>query len=161
MDELDSLLVRLLQEDGRRTNRDLARELNIAPSTCLERMRLLRVRGVIQGFHADADLSALGRGLQAVIAIRIRPPTRRVIEQFMTFVGRMPEVIGIFVLTGSDDFLLHVAVRDMDHLNSLVLDKLTERPELADVRTSVVYRYVRKKVIEPTWGAQPSEQGDH
>jgi DNA-binding Lrp family transcriptional regulator len=155
MDELDSLLVRLLQEDGRRTNRDLARELHIAPSTCLERMRLLRARGVIHGFHADADLSALGRGLQAVIAIRIRPPTRRVIEQFMTFVGRMPEVIGIFVLTGSDDFLLHVAVRDMDHLNSLVLDKL------ADVRTSVVYRYVRKKVIEPAWGAQLSEPGDH
>lgn len=149
MDELDSLLVRLLQEDGRRTNRDLARELQVAPSTCLERLRLLRARGVIQGFHAEADLPSLGRRLQAVIAIRVRPPTRRVIEQFMAFVSTMPEIIGIFVLTGSDDFLLHVAVRDTDHLNSFVLDKLTERTELADVRTSVVFRHVRKKVIDP------------
>ncbi|GGV49113.1 AsnC family transcriptional regulator [Kitasatospora herbaricolor] len=149
MDELDSALVRLLQENGRRTNRDLAQELGIAPSTCLERVRSLRERGVLTGFHAEADLAALGRGLQAMIAVRVRPPTRTVIEQFQSFVARMPEVISVFVLTGTDDFLLHVAVRDTDHLHAVVLDKLTERPELADVRTSVVYGHLRKKVIGP------------
>ncbi|WP_329499917.1 Lrp/AsnC family transcriptional regulator [Kitasatospora herbaricolor] len=149
MDELDSALVRLLQENGRRTNRDLAQELGIAPSTCLERVRSLRERGVLTGFHAEADLAALGRGLQAMIAVRVRPPTRAVIEQFQSFAAQMPEVISVFVLTGTDDFLLHVAVRDTDHLHAVVLDKLTERPELADVRTSVVYGHLRKKVIGP------------
>lgn len=149
MDELDSALVRLLQQDGRRSNRDLARELGIAPSTCLERVRSLRRRGVLLGYHADVDLHALGRNLQAMIAIRVRPPTRAVIEGFQRFVERMPEVIAMFVLTGHDDFLLHVAVRDIDHLHAVVLDKLTERPELADVRTSVIYQYTRKKVIDP------------
>src|SRR6476620_7807590 len=147
MDELDSALVRLLQEDGRRTNRDLAQELGIAPSTCLERVRSLRERGVLTGFHAEADLQSLGRGLQAMIAVRVRPPSRAVIEQFQNFVAQMPEVISVFVLTGTDDFLLHVAVRDTDHLHAVVLDKLTERRELADVRTSVVYGHLRKKVI--------------
>ncbi|MCX5213462.1 Lrp/AsnC family transcriptional regulator [Kitasatospora sp. NBC_00240] len=149
MDELDSALVRLLQEDGRRTNRDLAQELGIAPSTCLERVRSLRERGVLRGFHAEADLPALGRGLQAMIAVRVRPPSRAVIEQFQDFVARMPEVIAVFVLTGTDDFLLHVAVRDTDHLHAVVLDKLTERKELADVRTSVIYGHMRKKVVGP------------
>lgn len=149
MDELDSALVRLLQEDGRRTNRDLAQELGIAPSTCLERVRSLRERGVLTGFHAEADLQSLGRGLQAMIAVRVRPPSRAVIEQFQNFVAQMPEVISVFVLTGTDDFLLHVAVRDTDHLHAVVLDKLTERRELADVRTSVVYGHLRKKVIGP------------
>ncbi|MFF1874625.1 Lrp/AsnC family transcriptional regulator [Kitasatospora herbaricolor] len=149
MDELDSALVRLLQENGRRTNRDLAQELGIAPSTCLERVRSLRERGVLTGFHAEADLPALGRGLQAMIAVRVRPPTRAVIEEFQSFAAQMPEVISVFVLTGTDDFLLHVAVRDTDHLHAVVLDKLTERPELADVRTSVVYGHLRKKVIGP------------
>ncbi|OKI13333.1 Lrp/AsnC family transcriptional regulator [Streptomyces sp. CB03911] len=149
MDELDSALVRLLQENGRRTNRDLAQELGIAPSTCLERVRSLRERGVLTGFHAEADLPALGRGLQAMIAVRVRPPTRAVIEEFQSFAAPMPEVISVFVLTGTDDFLLHVAVRDTDHLHAVVLDKLTERPELADVRTSVVYGHLRKKVIGP------------
>ncbi|MFC4330130.1 Lrp/AsnC family transcriptional regulator [Streptomyces andamanensis] len=149
MDELNSALLRLLQQDGRRTNRELAEELGIAPSTCLERVRALRERGVLLGFHAEVDLAALGRGLQAMIAVRVRPPTRAIIEQFQTFVARMPEVISVFVLTGTDDFLLHVAVRDADHLHSVVLDKLTERPELADVRTSMVYGHLRKTVIDP------------
>lgn len=149
MDELDSALVRMLQEDGRRTNRDLARELQIAPSTCLERVRQLRDSGTLTGFRAEVDLPSLGRGLQAMIAVRVRPPTRAAIDQFKSSVMRMSEVIGVFVLTGSDDFLLHVAVRDIDHLNAVVLDKLTERPELADVRTSVIYGHYRKKVIEP------------
>jgi DNA-binding Lrp family transcriptional regulator len=139
----------MLQEDGRRTNRDMAEELGIAPSTCLERIRALRRSGVLTGFHAEADLAAIGRGLQAVIAVRIRPPTRAAIEAFQTFLEAMPEVISIFVLTGTDDFLVHVAVRDTDHLHAVVLDKLTKRPELADVRTSVVYAHKRKKVIGP------------
>jgi DNA-binding Lrp family transcriptional regulator len=149
MDELDSALVRLLQEDGRRTNRDLARELGIAPSTCLERVRQLRESGTLTGFRAEVDLPSVGRGLQAMIAVRIRPPTRASIDQFKSFVLRMPEVIAVFVLTGPEDFLLHVAVRDIEHLNAVVLDKLTERPELADVRTSVIYGHFSKKVIEP------------
>ncbi|MFI6858141.1 Lrp/AsnC family transcriptional regulator [Streptomyces sp. NPDC050416] len=149
MDELDSALVRMLQEDGRRTNRDMAQELGIAPSTCLERIRSLRRSGILTGFHAEADLAAIGRGLQAVIAVRVRPPTRAVIEAFQTFLEAMPEVISIFVLTGNDDFLVHVAVRDTDHLHAVVLEKLAKRPELADVRTSVVYGHMRKKVIGP------------
>ncbi|MFD0337312.1 Lrp/AsnC family transcriptional regulator [Streptomyces sp. NPDC127117] len=139
----------LLQQDGRRTNRDLAQELGIALSTCLERVRALRERGVLLGFHAEVDLPSLDRGLQAMIAVRVRPPTRAVIEQFKAFVARMPEVIAVFVLTGTDDFLLHVAVRDTDQLHSVVLDKLTERQELADVRTSVIYGHLRKNTIEP------------
>ncbi|MET9594361.1 Lrp/AsnC family transcriptional regulator [Streptomyces sp. NPDC006516] len=149
MDELDSALVRMLQEDGRRTNRDMAQVLGIAPSTCLERIRSLRQRGILTGFHAEADLTAIGRGLQAMIAVRVRPPTRAVIEAFQAFLGRMPEVISVFVLTGTDDFLVHVAVRDTDHLHAVVLDKLTKRPELADVRTSVIYSHTHKKVVGP------------
>lgn len=149
MDELDSVLVRMLQEDGRRTNRDMAEALGIAPSTCLERIRLLRQRGILTGFHAEADLPSLNRSLEAVIAVRIRPPSREMIEAFEEFLKSMPEVVSVFVLTGADDFLVHVAVRDTNHLQALVLDKLTKRPELSDVRTSVVYRHTRKKVIEP------------
>ena len=63
VDELDSALVCMLQEDGRRTNRDMAQALGIAPSTCLERIRLLRQRGILTGIHAEADLTAIGRGL--------------------------------------------------------------------------------------------------
>ena len=149
LDAIDSALLALLQNDGRRTNRELATSLNIAPSTCLERMRSLRRRGLIVGYHAQVDLAALGRPLQALIAVRVRPPNRAVIDGFRAFVEELPEVLSVFVVSGGDDFLIHVAVKDTDQLQALVLDKLTRRKELADVRTSLVYEHLRKTEIAP------------
>ncbi|MEY9928924.1 DNA-binding Lrp family transcriptional regulator [Catenulispora sp. GP43] len=149
LDAIDSALLALLQNDGRRTNRELATMLNIAPSTCLERMRSLRRRGLIVGYHAQVDLAAIGRTLQALIAVRVRPPNRAVIDGFRAFVEQLPEVLSVFVVSGGDDFLIHVAVKDTDQLQALVLDKLTRRKELADVRTSLVYEHLRKTEIAP------------
>ena len=59
MDELDSAIVTALQRDGRRSNRDLARMLGVAPSTALERVRALRSRGVITGIHASTDMAMM------------------------------------------------------------------------------------------------------
>jgi len=116
LDAIDSALLALLQNDGRRTNRELATMLNIAPSTCLERMRSLRRRGLIVGYHAQVDLAAIGRTLQALIAVRVRPPNRAVIDGFRAFVEELPEVLSVFVVSGGDDFLIHVAVKDTDQL---------------------------------------------
>ena len=92
---------------------------------------------------------AIGRGVQALIAIRIRPPSRRNIEGFRGWVSKLPETIGVFVVSGSEDFLIHVAVRDNQDLYAFVIDRLTERPEIADVRTSVVYEHLQKTQITP------------
>jgi DNA-binding Lrp family transcriptional regulator len=149
LDAIDSALLALLQNDARRTNRELAEMLNIAPSTCLERVRSLRRRGLIVGFHAQVDLAAIGRPLQAIISVRVRPPNRAVIDGFRAFVEQLPEVLSVFVVSGGDDFLIHVAVKDTDQLQALVLDKLTRRKELADVHTSLVYEHLRKSEIGP------------
>lgn len=149
LDATDSKLLALLQNDARRTNRDLAAALGVAPSTCLERVRSLRRRGMIVGYHAQVDLAAVGRPLQAMIAARVRPPNRAVIAGFRAYVEQLSEVLSVFVVSGSDDFLIHVAVRDTDQLQALVLDKLTRRKELADVRTSLVYEHLRKTEITP------------
>ena len=148
LDELDAALLRELQNDARKTNREIAEAVDVAPSTSLERIRSLRERGVIQGFHADASLPALGRHVQALIAVRIRPPSRTNIEAFRDWVRELPETIGVFVVSGADDFLVHVAVPDTDALYAFVIDRLPERPELADVNTSVVYEHLRRPVVE-------------
>jgi DNA-binding Lrp family transcriptional regulator len=149
LDELDAALLRELQNDARKTNRDIAAAVDVAPSTSLERIRALRQRGVIRGFHADVDFKALGRHVQALIALRIRPPSRGTIDAFRDWVQQLPEVIGVFVVSGGDDFLVHVAVPDTDALYAFVIDRLTQRQELADVRTSVVYEHLRRPAIEP------------
>jgi DNA-binding Lrp family transcriptional regulator len=149
MDELDTALLTLLQENAKLTNKELASRLHIAQSTCIERVRALTRRGIVRGHHVDVDLRKIGRPVQAMVAVRLRPPDRAVIESFRTFVTSLPEVLEVFVMSGSDDFLLHVAVADNDHLSGFVLDRLTQRKEIVDVRTSVVFNHFRRTVVTP------------
>lgn len=147
MDEVDSAIIRELQLDARQPNQDIARKVGIAPSTCLERTRLLRQRGVIRGYHADIDLAALNRGIQALVAAQIRPLSRTVIEAFQHSVAALPEVIAVFTLAGSDDFIIHVAAQDIDHLHGFLIDRLTSRREIVGFRTSIVYTHQVNNVL--------------
>jgi DNA-binding Lrp family transcriptional regulator len=113
--------------------------VGVAPSTSLERIRSLRDRGVLRGFSAEVDLKMLDRSMQALVAVRIRPPSRRNVEGFRDWVRQLPETVCVFVVSGADDFLVHVAVADTDALYAFVIDRLTERARIADVRTWVVY----------------------
>jgi DNA-binding Lrp family transcriptional regulator len=152
LDAIDQAILRSLQDDARQTNRDLAAAVHVSPSTSSERVRALRAEGVIRGYHADVDLGALDRHVQALTAVTIRPPTRENVEAFRNWVLTLPELIGLFVVTGASDFLLHLAVPDTDALYAFVIDRLTGRPEVADVNTSVVYEHVRRAVLEPLGG---------
>jgi DNA-binding Lrp family transcriptional regulator len=87
--------------------------------------------------------------VQALISVRIRPPARPVIEGFREWAQQLPEVIAMFVTSGAYDFLLHVAVPDVNGVYAFVIDRLTERREVADVQTTMVYEHVRSRVIEP------------
>jgi DNA-binding Lrp family transcriptional regulator len=149
LDELDTAILRELQADARRTNRDIAAAVGVVPTTALDRTRGLRDRGVIRGALLDIDLPAIGRPVQAMIAVRIRPPKRQVLEAFRDWATHLPQTIGVFVVTGNEDFLLHVAVADNQDLYAFVIDHLTQRPEVADVRTSVVYEHIRNPRVDP------------
>ncbi|MFC7385788.1 Lrp/AsnC family transcriptional regulator [Sphaerisporangium rhizosphaerae] len=147
VDELDSEIVRLLQADARQSNRELARQLGVAPSTCLERVRSLTRRGVIRGYHADIELGALNRGVQAMVSVQVRPLSRTVITAFKESVGGLPEVLSVFVLSGGDDFLLHVTAQDLDHLHAFLLDRLSKRKEIVSFRTSMVFQRLHNTVL--------------
>jgi DNA-binding Lrp family transcriptional regulator len=149
LDELDTAILGQLQADARRSNRDVAAAVGVSPTTALDRTRALRDRGVIRGALLDVDLAAIGRPVQALIAVRIRPPTRKNIEAFRDWVGHLPDTLAVFVTSGAEDFLIHVAVADNSALYAFVIDRLTERTEVADVRTSVVYEQIRHDQIAP------------
>ena len=152
LDSVDHAILAVLQDDARTSNRELAAAVHVSPSTSSERVRNLRADGVIRGYHADIDFGALGRHVQSLTAVTIRPPTREHVEAFRNWVSELPEIVGVFVISGTSDFLLHVAVPDTNALYAFVIDRLTERPEVADVNTSVVYEHIRRTVLEPLAG---------
>ncbi len=155
LDNLDHALLRALQLDARRTNRDLAAAVGVAPSTSLQRLRALRRRGVIRRFTAELDLTALGRPVQALVAVHVYPPSRAVLQPFRDWVHTVPEVMGIFITTGSDDFLLHVAVANTDELYSFVADRLTRHKEVMEVRTHIIYEHLTRRAIDASPPVSP------
>jgi DNA-binding Lrp family transcriptional regulator len=149
LDRIDRELLRALQKNARVSNKRLAELVGLAPSTCLERVRRLVERGVIRGFHAEVDPARIGRPVEALIAVRLQVHNREQIDHFHEHVLAHPDVLSVSHLTGADDYLLHVAVRDMLHLRGIVLDALTARPEVAHVETHLLFGMVRKPFVEP------------
>lgn len=139
LDAVDRQLVALLRADARMPNSQLASRTGIAPSTAHARVRALLDRGVLRGFHADVDPSALGRPVQAIVAIRLRSQDRRHIDAFTSAIPHLPEVIQSFHVAGADDYLLHVAVPDAEYLRDWIIDNVTTHPVVASSHTSLVF----------------------
>lgn len=148
---MDQAIVAALQNDARISNKELAGLVGLAQSTCLERVRALRARGVLRGFHAEVDRATLGRSLEAIVSVRVRPHSRANVDAFWSYVLGLPEVIEVFHVTGAADFLVHVGVADMDGLRDFVLDRLTVRPEVAHVESHLIYAQRRRAVLEPLY----------
>lgn len=142
LDETDQLILRFLEHDARVPNNALAAAVGIAPSTCLGRVRAMRDAGIIRGFHAEIDPAALGRGLQAMIAVRMQAGARGELSAFAQRIAARPEVRDVYFVAGADDFLIHVAVRDTATLRAFVVDQLSARPEVALTETSLIFEHL-------------------
>ena len=124
MDAIDKKIVETLQERARIPNVELARMCNLAPSSMHERVRRLEKRGVIKNYRAMVDPESLGYHLQAMIMITIdRHQTKR-LDEFEHRIANVPEIKTCYMLAGHYDFLVHVVVRDIDHLRELISHSL-------------------------------------
>jgi DNA-binding Lrp family transcriptional regulator len=150
LDDVDRAILEALSLDARLPNNRLAERVGVAPSTCLARLRALRAAGVVQGFHAEIDLAALGRPLQAMIAVRLTVHAREQIDAFTAAVRALPGVLSVFHMTGQTDYLVWVAAADAQDLREFVVDHLATDPAVAHAETSLIYEHVRGPGI---WGA--------
>jgi DNA-binding Lrp family transcriptional regulator len=154
VDRIDYGILNELQNNARLSNKELAARVHLSPSSCLERFRRLQAEGALRGFHASVDPAVLGVGLQAIIHVRLARHSRDHVEDLQEHLSKVPEVIGFYHLTGEFDFLVHVAVRDSDHLRNLALDAFTTRKEIAQIQTSLIYSKMQKSVWPCLNGAE-------
>lgn len=150
LDTVDMAILEALAADARISNQRIAERVGIAPSTSLARLRSLRERGVIRGFHAEVDLATLGRPLQALVAVRLAVHAREQIDAFTRAVSEVPGVLMVFHLTGVTDYLVWVAASDPQDLREFVVDHLATHPSVAHAETSLIYEHRRGPGI---WGA--------
>ncbi len=143
LDPTDIQIIRWLRKNARISNKELAAKVGLAPSSCLERVRRLRISRVLTGYHADVDPDAVGIGLQAMVAVRLTRHARSEVESFQGHLESLAEVVTIFHVAGANDYLVHVAVRDASHLRELALSAFTERPEVAHIETQLIFQHTR------------------
>ncbi|PIQ63155.1 MAG: ArsR family transcriptional regulator [Bacteroidetes bacterium CG12_big_fil_rev_8_21_14_0_65_60_17] len=151
IDRTDERILGLLQKNARTTNRDVAELTGVAPSTSLERTRRLEEIGVIRGYHADVDPSHMGVNILALIAVRLTKHKPGGVRDFLTHADCLQEVREVYHVAGADDFLLHVAVRDSEHLRRFVLESVTARPEVDHVETNLIFSHRRRYALTSLW----------
>lgn len=144
MDATDLIVSGLLQAQGRMTNVELARQAGLAPSTTLERVRRLEERGVIRGYHARLDPHALGLQVQAMVQITLNRHEPGVIDTFEAQVKGVPEVKACYHVTGQYDYILHVVVRDIDHLRELATHTLAALRGLEKQETFLILSTIKE-----------------
>jgi len=143
VDALDRRILVKLQEDGNLTNARLAQELGLSQSAMSERVRRLEQEGHIAGYRALVNPASLGLGLQAFVAAELIGHQTDWIDSFERGVVALKDVRACYHVTGRFDYLLHVAVRDLEHLGQLVKHDIAAIPGVDKVETMLVFSEVK------------------
>jgi Lrp/AsnC family leucine-responsive transcriptional regulator len=150
LDKIDKNILRLMQENGRITNLELAEQVGLSPTPCSRRVKRLEDSGLIAGHVTLLNAEALGLNLTAIIGISMDRHTPDRFESFEKAIAKMPEIIECSIVTGQTaDFLLKVVVRDMQHYEKFLLGNLTRLDGVTGVHSSFVLRHLVKKTALP------------
>ncbi|HEX8476534.1 MAG TPA: Lrp/AsnC family transcriptional regulator [Pyrinomonadaceae bacterium] len=151
MDEKDARILEILQQDGRVTNVELARLVELTPSATLERVRKLEERGLIRGYMAMLDPQGLGLGLVAFIFVRVENVENVIGEADSTAdsLAALPSVLELHHLAGEDCFLLKVRARNTDDLYRILKDEIGKFKNIRSTRTTIVLKTVKETAHLP------------
>lgn len=138
------------------SNKELAAAVGLAPSSCHARVQRLVADGWVEGFYAAVRPEAFGIGLRAVVFVQMSRHAASLLEAFREHVAQLPEVMDLFYIAGSHDFLVHVAVRDVDHLRSLVSERISRHEAIGHVETSLIFDHQR----QTSWPDYAERPGD-
>jgi len=149
IDATDRKIIQALQKNGRMTNLDLAKEVNLSPSPCLRRLRNLEQNDVIKGYSVDVDAKAYGLPITVFVRITLNAHTGTVVSQFENAVLKIPEVLECYVMTGAADYFLRVVAEDLEDYERFVRERLHEIGCINSIDTSFVYGVVKKAHVYP------------
>ncbi len=145
MDDIDKNILAIIQQDGRESNAEIARQVGLAPSAVLERIRKLEESGVIRGYSASIDPKKVGFGLIAFVFVK----TAECGDGSDRLMAEIPEVLEVHDVAGEDSYLIKVRAADTDDLSRLLREKLKAIPTVTSTRTTVVLETVKETTALP------------
>lgn len=139
LDAIDVRILTALTRDGRITWSDLANEVGLSTTPTLRRVRQMEEEGLIRGYSARLDETRLIGEIPVFVSVTLERQVRDVLTRFENAVSALPEVMGGYLMSGSQDYMLHAFVRDMNHYRDL-LARLTELDSIAHIQSSFVLK---------------------
>ena len=149
LDTIDRKIIGTLQEDGRRTNVEVAGAVGLSPSPCLRRTKRLEAEGVIRGYRAILDRKTVGLGLTVFAEIRAEKHSKECAQMYQDALGAMPEVVSCHMVSGQADFLAEIVVPDLQTYERFLTEKLLVLPRVADVRSNFAMREIKSAAPLP------------
>jgi Lrp/AsnC family leucine-responsive transcriptional regulator len=153
INDTDRQILNIIQKDARITNAEIARQVGLAPSAVLERVRKLEERGVIRGYATEIDAVEVGFGLTAFVAVR----THECCSETDKFLAEIPEVLEVHDVAGEDSYLLKVRVKNTEGLSRLLRERLKNVPNVASTKTTVVLQTIKETTALPIADSDDAE----
>jgi DNA-binding Lrp family transcriptional regulator len=147
LDAIDSQILTILYKNADITNKELSTKIGVAPSTCLERVKRLKINGIIKNAFIDVNLKNIGGNIEAIAAIRLQPYSEDIVNQLRDDLLKLPEIISLYHMGGNFDYFIHMSVKDSEHLRQFVFNAITSRDEVTNVETSLIFEHSRSNVL--------------
>jgi len=140
LDAVDLKILKILQDEGRITNVELAERVGITAPPCLRRVRALEEAGIIHGYHADVNTEALGYQITVFALVSLKSQAEADLQEFERQVAEWPLVRECYMLNGEIDFILKIVAHDLSEFQQFLTSQLTPAPNVESVKTSLTIR---------------------
>ena len=138
LDSKDKYLLEELQANSRITNAELAKRIGLSPSSTLERVKKLEISGFIDKYIAILNPRKAGYSCFTFVEVKLARHGETPVEDFISSIAHIPEVLECHHITGEADFLLKVATKDIPSYEELILHQLSALANVQSMKTSVV-----------------------
>lgn len=143
LDSMDRRILQELHRDGRLTHQELSERVGLSPSPCARRIRKLETDGYITGYSVRIDEARLGFGFSIFVSVKLDQQVDDRLVSFERAVVQCPEVVDCWLMTGSFDYLLRLAVSDLGEFERFLTARLTKIPGVASIESSIPLRRVK------------------
>jgi DNA-binding Lrp family transcriptional regulator len=154
VDAIDRKIIAELQRNGRLSNVELADRIGLTPAPCLRRVKRLEDQGVLVGYAARVDPSAIGRGFEVLVNVDLTRKDRQTFEAFEAAVAAFDEVIELRRMFGLPDYFLRVTTADIERYEAFISTKLGDVPGIARLDSHITMKTIKSPDGQLAPGAQ-------
>lgn len=149
IDSFDRKILRELAQDARINQVPLSERTGLSPSSCARRVQRMEKAGIIKGYSADIDPTQLGFPMTVIVQFTLDRQSEDALAAFEQEIAKCPDVTSCYLMSGNNDYLVHVLARDMEDYERIHKRHLSRLPGVARLHSSFAMRRVVKRNISP------------